>query len=173
MNDNDAVAAAAQLLSRAGEQIHTATRAVNQALQLVGAIPVVQPVEVGISGGFLGAMAGETDLEVLSALAAVARKQIKDRRSRDSILGLPDLFGEPAWEILLDLFVANADSSRVSVSSACAGSTAPHTTALRYLKALEERAMIERTPHESDARIVYVTLSETGLSSMIKILSRA
>jgi DNA repair protein RadC len=107
----------------------------------------------------------------VESLAVVARKRIKERQLRGHILGMRDLFGEPAWDILLDLFVANADGSRVSVSSACAATTAPHTTALRYLRALEENGMITRAPHESDARIIYVTLSEAALGSMKSILS--
>jgi exosome complex RNA-binding protein Rrp42 (RNase PH superfamily) len=156
----------AQLLSRASEQIQTANRAVNQVLHLVGVIPSFEPVFEDAGN------AVATDQDGIESLAMVARKRIKQRRLRDSVLGMRDLFGEPAWEILLDLFVAKADGSRVSVSSACAASTAPHTTALRYLKALEENGMIKRSAHETDARIIYVTLSDTALGSMMSILSQ-
>ena len=39
-----------------------------------------------------------------------------------------ELFGEPAWDILLDLYIANVENKPVSVSSACIGSAAPPTT---------------------------------------------
>ncbi len=157
MTDFSIIETATQLLGKAGEQMQTASRTVNQALQLIGAPPIEE------------ANRGDDSLETL---ALTARQLIKARRTRDHAFGLPDLFGEPAWEILLDLFVAKADGSRVSVSSACAASTAPHTTALRYLKALEDHSMIRRTPHETDARIVYVTLSEKAITSMTALLTR-
>jgi hypothetical protein len=36
-----------------------------------------------------------------------------------------ELFKDPAWDILLDLYVARADGRGISVSSACIASGAP------------------------------------------------
>ena len=41
--------------------------------------------------------------------AARARKIYEDRRSRPSIFGNEELFGEPAWDILLDLYIAHVE----------------------------------------------------------------
>ena len=62
---------------------------------------------------------------------ALARKAYALRRKRAALFGNPDLFGEPAWDILLDLYIAAGEGKPVSVSSACIGSAAPATTGLR------------------------------------------
>ena len=59
-----------------------------------------------------------------SARAALARKLFADRRKRsDSFAGHDDLFGEAAWDILLDLYVQEATERAVTVGNLCAGST--------------------------------------------------
>lgn len=105
-------------------------------------------------------------------LAATARRLIVERRLRDRLLNVPALFGEPAWDILLDLFVAYVDGKHVSTSDACISSTAPATTGLRYLKALEDRQMIERVRHQSDGRVVYIRLTDSAVAQMTHLLSR-
>ena len=52
----------------------------------------------------------------------LARQTYDDRRRRTKIFRSEELFGEPAWDILLDLYIAHADGKPVSVSSACIGS---------------------------------------------------
>jgi len=61
----------------------------------------------------------------------LARQTYDDRRRRNKIFQSEELFGEPAWDILLDLFIAAKERRRVSVTSACIGSAVPSTTALR------------------------------------------
>jgi hypothetical protein len=105
-------------------------------------------------------------------LAALARRLIVERRVRDRLLNIPDLFGEPAWDMLLDLFVAHLSGKQVSTSSACISSTAPATTGLRYLKALEGKKLIKRVRHQSDGRVVYVCLTDEAVAQMTRLLSR-
>ncbi len=98
--------------------------------------------------------------------ALMARKAYDVRRTRGTFFGDPDLFGEPAWDILLDLYVAHVDDKSVSVSSACIGSAAPPTTGLRWLGVLAEQGLILREQDPEDQRRVLVRLSDTGLKSM-------
>ena len=81
------------------------------------------------------------------------------------------LFGEPAWDILLDLFVNMEYGKAVSVSSACLGSGVPTTTALRWVQALQRQDLICRIADERDARRVHLTLSEKGYSLMVEYLN--
>ena len=61
------------------------------------------------------------------------------RRLRDDAFGpIAGQFREPTWDILLDLYLAAAKGRPVSVSSACIGSGAPQTTAIRHLAELTE-----------------------------------
>lgn len=71
-----------------------------------------------------------------------------------------NIFADPAWDILLDLFVADLAGKNISISSACLASGVPPTTALRWLKRLEEKDLIERIPDPFDGRRVYVRLVE-------------
>ncbi|WP_199797827.1 MarR family winged helix-turn-helix transcriptional regulator [Porphyrobacter sp. HT-58-2] len=97
---------------------------------------------------------------------ALARRAYALRRKRAAIFGNPDLFGEPAWDILLDLFIAHAEGKPVSVSSACIGSAAPATTGLRWLGVLADEGLVVREGDASDQRRVLVRLTATGLSAM-------
>lgn len=101
---------------------------------------------------------------------ALARKIYTLRRKRAAIFGNADLFGEPAWDILLDLFIAQAESKDVSVSSACIGSAAPATTALRWLGVLTEEGLIARENDPQDTRRVLVRLTPAGLTAMNRFL---
>lgn len=97
---------------------------------------------------------------------ALARRAYALRRKRAAIFGNPDLFGEPAWDILLDLFIAHAEGKSVSVSSACIGSAAPATTGLRWLGVLADEGLVVREGDASDQRRVLVRLTAAGLSAM-------
>lgn len=77
-----------------------------------------------------------------------------------------DLFGEPAWDMLLDLYEAELSQQRTTVSSVCMASGVPATTALRWLRALEEKCLVRRTRDPTDGRRKFLTLSESALMSI-------
>lgn len=97
---------------------------------------------------------------------ALARKAYAMRRKRAVIFGNPDLFGEPAWDILLDLYIAQGEGKNVSVSSACIGSAAPATTGLRWLGVLADEGLIQRENDPEDHRRVLVRLTRAGQTAM-------
>jgi DNA-binding MarR family transcriptional regulator len=75
------------------------------------------------------------------------------RRAREPFFGAnADLFGEPAWDILLDLYIAHERGVETFVSDACIGACVPPSTAIRWLAILEERGLIERDADPFDAR---------------------
>ena len=96
----------------------------------------------------------------------MARKAYALRRKRDTIFGKPDLFGEPAWDILLDLYIAQGEGKSVSVSSACIGSAAPATTGLRWLGVLADEGLVVRENDAGDHRRVLVRLTLKGRTAM-------
>lgn len=71
-----------------------------------------------------------------------------------------ELFGEPAWNILLDLYDSSLRGRAVTVSDACIASQAPPTTGIRWVQRLEELDLLERHRSSKDARINYLTLTE-------------
>lgn len=97
---------------------------------------------------------------------ALARKAYALRRKRVNLFGNPDLFGEPAWDILLDLYIAAGEGKNVSVSSACIGSAAPATTGLRWLGVLADEGLIVRENDAEDHRRVLVRLTPPGQAAM-------
>jgi DNA-binding MarR family transcriptional regulator len=110
-----------------------------------------------------------------AALADIAHSLYRSRRRRDGLFAA-GLFGEPAWDILLDLFAADADGEEVTVSSACAAAAAPKTTALRYIGRLERIGLVERRPVPGDRRRALLSLSRAGrvrVGSILADLRRA
>jgi hypothetical protein len=101
---------------------------------------------------------------------ALARQTYALRRKRTAIFGNPELFGEPAWDILLDLYIAQADGKAVSVSSACIGSASPPTTGLRWLGVLAEEGLVMRENDADDNRRVLVRLTRVGVTAMERFL---
>jgi len=99
------------------------------------------------------------------ALLAFARESYAIRRRRGRYLP-PDLFGEPTWDILLDLYVATRENRPVPTTSACIGAHVPPTTALRWLRILEERGLVEREDDGRDGRRTFVRLTGQGLAAM-------
>jgi hypothetical protein len=96
----------------------------------------------------------------------LARQAYTLRRKRAAIFGNPELFGEPAWDILLDLYIAHGEGKPVSVSSACIGSASPPTTGLRWLGVLAEEGLVLRENDPEDNRRVLVRLTRKGVTAM-------
>lgn len=81
------------------------------------------------------------------------------RRKREKWLP-EDLFAEPAWDMLLDLFVTRLQGSSVRVKSACIASGVPATTALRWLNILEQKGIISSSTDPVDHRVRWVWLED-------------
>ena len=103
-------------------------------------------------------------------LLATAMKHYRFRRVRDSRFP-KDVFGEPAWDILLDLFINARRKRPVSITSLCIASSAPATTALRYITLLEQRGLIRRTRAKHDRRVSYVELTGEAQQAMERHLA--
>jgi DNA-binding MarR family transcriptional regulator len=100
-----------------------------------------------------------------------ARLLLRERRDRDLVLEA-ELLGDPAWDMVLDLFVAGEDGKTVSVSSSCHAAGVPSTTALRWLSVLADRDLILRTDDLWDKRRVNVSLKPSIRASMAQYLER-
>lgn len=100
-------------------------------------------------------------------LASSALDQYRLRRKRTNHFPA-ELFAEPAWDILLDLFVAKIRNRNISVTSACIASDVPSTTALRWLNLLEEMNLVRREQHETDSRVTWVRLTDGGFNAFVQ-----
>jgi DNA-binding MarR family transcriptional regulator len=103
------------------------------------------------------------------ALASMAKRLYDARGSRSDFL--PDLlFGEPAWDILLDLLYQEAIGRKVATTDALIAARVPATTALRYLGQLEHEGLIRRESEKGDQRKRRVHLTQKGASAMREYL---
>lgn len=102
----------------------------------------------------------------------IVQQTLRVRRARCEYLP-PELFGEPGWDILLDLYVAQSKGAAVSVSSACIGADVPPTTALRWIDLMERRGMLVRSPDPRDRRRTYLRLTAAAATGLERLLARA
>lgn len=107
-----------------------------------------------------------------SALAALATKHFADRELRKSCMNNA-LFGEPAWDMLLYLFIKACENKRVYKTAVTSASGVPHSTALRYLALLERDGTLKVELAEGDKRVQFVSLTQKGASEMADYLSRS
>ncbi|CAN5363635.1 hypothetical protein BH09PSE3_BH09PSE3_14330 [soil metagenome] len=98
--------------------------------------------------------------------AKMAERIYRSRRDRERIFN-EKIFADPAWDLLLDLFVRSARNEQVSISSACHAASVPEATALRYLKVLTEKKYVERISHPNDKRSTTLKMTPLGSSLMI------
>ena len=103
------------------------------------------------------------------ASLTLAEAEYNGRRRRELFFKTA-LFGEPAWDMLLDLFIHEAHGKRVSITSVCRAAGVPPTTALRWLSLLEAEAMVERVPAVHDLRVQYVRLTEQAKLALTRWL---
>lgn len=76
-----------------------------------------------------------------------------------------DLFSDPCWEMLLDLYDAQLAGADVTVTSLGAASGVPLTTALRRMEALQAHGLIVRTEDAGDKRRTIIRLTAPGLQA--------
>ncbi|MDP5104393.1 MAG: MarR family transcriptional regulator [Erythrobacter sp.] len=81
-----------------------------------------------------------------------------------------EFLGEPAWEMLLELFIQFAGGAKVSTKSLCAASGLSDTTALRLIDRLDSAGLVERSQSPVDKRVTLVALTRQGVQSVGSIL---
>ena len=95
----------------------------------------------------------------------VVRSAIRARRLRDQFFAA-ELFADPAWDMLLDLYAARLEGRRVSVSSLCIAAAVPPTTALRWIGTMHDAELFGREPDPTDKRRAHIKLTERAAAAM-------
>lgn len=103
-------------------------------------------------------------------LQTLAKSGYSLRREIDKIFAYEGFSQCPAWDIMLDLFVANHQQKTVSVSSATIGAACPATTGLRWLSVLGQLGLIVRSNDPTDKRRAIVSLTEDGWNKTSRAL---
>jgi DNA-binding MarR family transcriptional regulator len=87
------------------------------------------------------------------------------RRGREGTFGA-NLFSEPAWDVLLELYAAKLGMRTMSLSDLAKATGVPPSTTERWVRLLEARGFVaseQEGRRESEARIC---LTELGASKM-------
>ncbi|OFX01961.1 MAG: hypothetical protein A3D94_01340 [Alphaproteobacteria bacterium RIFCSPHIGHO2_12_FULL_66_14] len=77
-----------------------------------------------------------------------------------------DLFSDPCWEMLLDLYDARLAGAEVTVTSLGAASGVPLTTALRRMDTLQGHGLIARVEDAGDKRRTIIRLTAPGFQAV-------
>lgn len=94
-------------------------------------------------------------------LLSLAVAEYLSRRKREEFISRT-LLGEPAWDIMIDLYIQQQRGQFPSVGSASDASGVPDTSARRWLDALEAAHLLEKGPATFDRRAQRVALTEEG-----------
>lgn len=81
------------------------------------------------------------------------------------------MFNEPAWDMLLALYITEVAGSRQSVGKLISWVGVPQTTALRWIAYLEKEHLVSRETDLVDRRIMYIDLTERGRDSLERYLA--
>ncbi len=148
---------AAQFRTMAREIMAMADEAETEAMGMVGSNLDGSPVKA------------ECDFKLRERLLDAAQYQYKSRRVREKYFS-QKFFGEPGWDMLLDLYIAELNDKEVSASNLVLASSAPNSTACRWIKQLEDAGLIMKRSCSRDGRIQYKRISQSGFSSMNQYL---
>ncbi len=107
-------------------------------------------------------------LDATSAdLMPIARLMARELRLRNEIQ-----IDEPRWMILLELFVALGEAREVPFMSAAYASSAPVSTAQRYIHDMVKAGLLKQSRSGVDQRVTHVELTEAGRDMVSQILAR-
>lgn len=115
----------------------------------------------------------QQDRDEAKELVRKARHLYKIRRKREDAFGAVSLFSDPAWDMLLGLYIDEGERRSTQVSSACSWASAAPTTGLRYVDKLVRLELVERIPDPFDARRHYVSLTRETHHRISQLLSGA
>ncbi|GAA0679554.1 DNA-binding MarR family transcriptional regulator [Sphingomonas insulae] len=104
---------------------------------------------------------GERD----ATLAQLARSIASARRKLGTHLEA-SLFANPGLDIMLFLFAEGLNGATVTTNACCAAAGVPRTTALRWIKLLQDRGLVNGSDDISDRRVTMLALSAHGRSTI-------
>lgn len=102
--------------------------------------------------------------------ASVAEAIIAFRRTRRNFLPA-DIFSEPAWDLLLELFIADSEGRRLTAADVSDRCDIPPTVLSRWLKYLSKAGFVIGDGHGDLTD--QLTLSGKGMESMEQAMSKA
>jgi DNA-binding MarR family transcriptional regulator len=109
----------------------------------------------------------EDDPRERLALQVLAVREARERLLRDPVLA------EPAWDMLLAVYLADRAGVRHTVGRIVELSRSSPTTALRHMECLEKAGLVDREQYPRDRRVFHLFLTGQGRRTVDKVLSWA
>ena len=103
-------------------------------------------------------------------LVARAKEILAHRKLRRRFLP-GELFHEPAWDMLVALFVSHRDHRPTNVKALVAMADAPVTTTQRWIEHLHKLKLIDRVNDPTDRRRIEISLSAAGYDAVAGYLT--
>ena len=105
-----------------------------------------------------------------AAEEAVAQRLLASQRRRGLHFDAA-LFRDPAWDIMLVLFIAQCRGIHSSMDHACDMPGVPHATAIRIVQYLAKIGLVECHPNPADPDRTHLALSAEGNRGMRSFLA--
>jgi len=103
-------------------------------------------------------------------LLSAARSLGDLRRKQKLFFGQAGMFSDPAWDILLSIFIDEGSSRPSYVKSVTVGAELPDTTALEWIRRLEHCGLIVGRPDPADRRRRLLSLTPSGRNGIVAVL---
>ncbi len=142
---------------------HSTERSGDQLLKLSDEVSRIAGTLARLSTEVTPVMRGPTGLPEISAgqvLAVIRARRLRDRYFKQ------DIFGEPAWDMLLNLFHAELSQAKMAVSQLTEAAAVPPTTALRWINALVKEGLLRRIADPFDGRRIFVELEPEASTAL-------
>ena len=97
-------------------------------------------------------------------LVQAALRELNVRRHRAEIFPRA-MFGEPAWEILLLLYIED-QGQRLNIRGICGCLDVPMSSALRWLGYLQKAQLVRRELSPTDQRVIIARLTSKAIAAL-------
>ncbi len=116
-------------------------------------------------------VAADDPADARARARAWADRLYAERRQRDALFP-PDLFGEPAWDLLLAMFTAREQGQAMILCRAYKAAGVSDTTGRRLLDRMEEEGLITRRRAPRSRKMRIVELTDFAVERLIDYLAR-
>ena len=110
--------------------------------------------------------------EARARARAWAERLYAERRRRDALFP-PDLFGEPAWDLLLAMFTARERGQAMILCRAYKAAGVSDTTGRRLLDRMEGEGLISRRRAPRSRKMRIVELTDRSVALLVDFLARS
>lgn len=102
-------------------------------------------------------------LEVEVDCAAIAKSELQTSRQRNLYFSSSQIFGDPAWELMLEAYIATTENRCVDLSDLESNLRRPTSVITRLAAILEAEGYLERCRSHKNQDLGYVKLTNDAV----------